>query len=296
MAYVFVLVFVAALVGLFKPYLPHSKRWHFALGAVASFFAIAAFVPPPTPEERAARARLEAEEQSARERAEAQEKATQLAAEQSKITDKVPASLIAAANYTRGEYPDLYRQIGKATFSKLSKLEPGAIYAASESQNCDAVQSAGVSDRSRKGAALWFVDCENGNRFMITQEQAAAALARFKGKKLHQADLGESCTTSTVAMCKATAAQKDAKEAEIVSVCDMLLKRAVLSASSLDVAWSWDYGISDEPDIVIVQRDFDSQNGFGATIRSRYHCEVNAATRQITKFRVQGAAGVQKVI
>ena len=290
MSSIFLLIFIFAATGIVRPYINGSKRWHFALAATVSLLSVGListgiFAKRLTPQElaelRKASAKAEAEN---------------LAASQSEIAGKVPASLMETANYTRAEYPKFYRQLGAAVFAKLSELEPGALYAVAESSQCDAVENAGVSDRSRKDAVLWFVDCQNGNRFMVSPTQAEAALARHKSNRLAKTDLVESCTTSTVAMCKATAAQRNAEEAVVVSACDILLKKAVASPSSLETAWRWDYGISDKPDIVIVQRDFESQNGFGAMLRSRYHCEMNAATGRIAKFVVEGPTGVQTII
>lgn len=46
MSGLFAIVFLAALVGVFKPYIPNAKRWHFGLGAFAAFLMIGAFAEP----------------------------------------------------------------------------------------------------------------------------------------------------------------------------------------------------------------------------------------------------------
>lgn len=43
--YVALLAFVAALVGVVKPYIANAKRWHFGLAAFASFVAVGVFAP-----------------------------------------------------------------------------------------------------------------------------------------------------------------------------------------------------------------------------------------------------------
>lgn len=43
MSALFAIIFLAALFGVFKPYINGSKRWHFALGALVSFFMIGVF-------------------------------------------------------------------------------------------------------------------------------------------------------------------------------------------------------------------------------------------------------------
>lgn len=46
MSGVFAIVFLAALVGVFKPYINGAKRWHFGLGTFAAFILIGAFATP----------------------------------------------------------------------------------------------------------------------------------------------------------------------------------------------------------------------------------------------------------
>ena len=46
MSGLFVIVLLAALVGVFKPYIKGAKRWHFGLGAFVAFFMVGAFADP----------------------------------------------------------------------------------------------------------------------------------------------------------------------------------------------------------------------------------------------------------
>lgn len=52
MSYVFLLLFVAAVVGIFKPYIDGLQRKHFAIAAVVSFFLVGIFAPSSAPEKR----------------------------------------------------------------------------------------------------------------------------------------------------------------------------------------------------------------------------------------------------
>ena len=58
MSYVFLLLFVAAVVGIFKPYIQNSKRWHFAIAAVVSFFLVGIFAPSTVPNGKKVPARV----------------------------------------------------------------------------------------------------------------------------------------------------------------------------------------------------------------------------------------------
>lgn len=46
MSGLFVIVFLGALVGVFKPYIKGSKRWHFGLGAFVAFIMVGVFADP----------------------------------------------------------------------------------------------------------------------------------------------------------------------------------------------------------------------------------------------------------
>lgn len=285
----FFFLFLACVIGAIYPFVPSSKRWHFALGAVASLVGLGVTVPKPTAEDLAAREAEEAQE--------AAEEARQEASEgHQTVVAKARPALEGRMNYTRAEYGDTYARVGAATFAKLDDLEPGAAYAAAESNSCNRVNAAMVSDTSKPGAAVWFVDCANERRFMISQRQAADALARFKDEKLALRDLEPNCTLSSVADCELSPAQRAAKdkEVEFVSACDLILQAVVVSPSSLDMH-RWRYGFADD-DTVVIERPFDSENSFGAMIRSSYRCEIDATTTKISGFVVKGPMGNQKVI
>ena len=47
MSYIFLIVLIAAIVGIFRPYIRNTKRWHFALAAFASFVMIGITAPQP---------------------------------------------------------------------------------------------------------------------------------------------------------------------------------------------------------------------------------------------------------
>lgn len=289
MPFLFLVLLLGCIVGIIYPFIPNSKRWQFALGVVAAFVGLGATVPKPTAEELAAQKLEEARE--------AAKEAHRTATEgHHAVIAKAQPALNGRANYTRLEYADTFRRVGPARFAKLNDVEPGATYAAAESKSCNRVNAAMVSDTSKPGAAVWFVDCANERRFMIGQQQAEAALARFKEGKLALRKLEPSCTLSSVADCKLTPVQRVAKEKEVefVSACDLILQQVVVSPSSLDMH-RWKYGFSGA-DKVIVERPFDSQNSFGAMIRSRYRCEIDAVSSNISGFAVMGPMGSQKVI
>jgi hypothetical protein len=56
MSVIFFLLFIAAVVGIFKPYLGSLKRWHFGIAALVCFMMVGAFAPGAVPGEKKAAA------------------------------------------------------------------------------------------------------------------------------------------------------------------------------------------------------------------------------------------------
>lgn len=266
MAMVFALLFLAAVVGIFKPYIKGWKRRYFGIVAIVCFVAFGIAVPEPTPQELAVKARSEAK------------------VAQGKITDKAREVLANLGEYKREDYPDTYKRVGESTFAMLARLERGAILVAAESKNCDKVKVSGTSDKSTKGAAVFFVDCANGNRFMVNQNAADAAFVRSDKGVLAIADLSPSCTTSSVAMCSASKAQREIDETVAVTFCDQMAEAALISKP--DYKWSWEKSFGEE-DKVLFARGFTSQNGFGAELKNRYVCTIDAKRMKITNLVIE---------
>ena len=266
---------LAAAWGVIRPYFTLRRRY-FAGMALGLFIAFVIAVPPQTPEEKAEAAAAVAQ------------------ASHKQIAAKATEGVQSVVDYTRSENPKTYTLVGAEAFAQLNVLEPGAIYAAAESEACDKVSVGAVSlEKSSKDSPVWFVDCANGNRFMIAVEEATEALERLKTSKLALRDRSPDCNTSNIALCIASAAQKSAKETEIVTFCDMTVEDALISDS--DMAWSWNYAFGDGGDIQVV-RDFEAQNAFGANLKHRYVCTFDAGTQRIKELIIEGPMGAQRLI
>ncbi len=291
----FALTLLACLIGIIVPFgkfisrLEPVRRKHYAIGAVASFILMAITIPEPTPEQLAARAEKDAEQAHAL------------------VISKAEPALDVVPEYTREDHSETYKLVGSDVFARLNELEPAAIYAAASSPECDATTTGGISDISKPGKPVWFVDCENGNRFMINMIQAEATLKEFRAGKLAKQNIEPTCTTSTVRLCSMTPEERQAeadaaelqkkirdKEVEYVTYCDMILQEVLVSPSSLDLH-RWEFGVSDNGHAVVA-RPFDSDNSFGASLRSRYRCEIDAAADKIESFTITGPNGTQTVI
>lgn len=120
------------------------------------------------------------------------------------ITAKAATAIANRVSYTPADNPQTVTLIGSKAFARLNELEPGALYAVAESGSCDTVVSGAVSlTSSSRGAPIWFVDCANGNRFMVDLAEAAAGLRRFKAGDLFGRTRPQDCTKYTVDVCAA---------------------------------------------------------------------------------------------
>jgi hypothetical protein len=271
--------FVAAAWGVIRPYRGLGRRW-FALATVASFFVMLLVVPQQP--QNAASAKNTSEPNSG------------VSSDQPAILAKVEEASHSWTEYTRSESPDVVKAVGPIAFKKLGKLEPGAFYATAESTNCDKVTSGAVSpDKSTKGAPVWLVDCDNGNRFVITAGEAADALKLKKTGALALNDVSASCTAENLEACVASDAQKSASQAEVVSACDTAVQQALIGDSSMD--WHWDYAF-EKGDTVQVVRGFKATNAFGAKLKHRYFCDFDTAKKEITRLSVEGPFGTKRLI
>lgn len=275
LAIVFFLALVVSLWGLIRPF-GNLRRKQFAGISGALFVAWVVAVPPLSPE---AKAELAAKD---------------VAEENSKVLAKVEQALESSISYEPGENPQTLAIVGREEFAKLNELEPGAFYAAAESRDCDRVTSGAVSlNASKKNLPVWFVDCDNGNRFMVTREEAHEALDRFSGSALAGRDRAANCTVRNVGLCNASLAQKEADEAEVVAFCDMTVESALVGDS--DMAWGWDYRFGDGDSVVVV-RDFKAQNAFGANLKHRYRCIFDAKLQRIVSLVIEGPTGSDRLI
>lgn len=261
--------------GIIKPFGGLRRRW-FAVGVTAFFVAAVLSVPAPTPEEVAARGKADA------------------LASSEMISDKAKSAITGIERYERATHSKTYAKVGRDVFGRLTELEEGALLVAAGSNKCDAVDFGGVSiDKSKKDAPVWYVDCKNGNRFLVDLASAESALERRTKLLLASTELEPDCTTTSLSLCDASRAQKAANEVEVVSMCDMLIKEAVISDADMD--WSWNYAFSDGDRIQVV-RGFKAQNAFGAELKHRYMCYFDAGVGRVTELSVEGPFGAKRLI
>jgi hypothetical protein len=82
---------------------------------------------------------------------------------------------------------------------------------------------------------------------------------------------------------------KGANEADTGAMCDLAVKSALVSEDSFDPEWGGSFHAVG--DIGVMTRKFDSTNGFGAKITSRYTCKWNSKTDTIVSLEITDPFG-----
>lgn len=194
-----------------------------------------------------------------------------------------------AVPMTRAEFGDTYARLGASQFETANALMGWAALAAAESDQCNRVEVMGVSDDATRDELQWFVHCQNGERFQINQAQAEAARGTYDPAATPEQRLA----AEDVPIAEPKSARwKNFNERVALTACQDLVRSVMLDQGSFDAAWSWDSEKNDETGVVTIQQDFAAQNGYGGTLSSRFHCEVdtNLAGR-ITTLRIREADG-----
>lgn len=187
LGFVLSVALIAAVAGVVFPY-KSLQRKQFGVAAALIFFCLLIVLPPITP--------------PTTKKSEQHVGIKDAPLTHSDIVQKGEVAKSGTNNYIEADSPNTLKLVGRPLFARLAELEPGAIYVAAESEQCDAVTVGAVSqNNSSLNQPVWFVDCSNGNRFMVNLQQAEAGLARYKDGQLKPSQLAPSCTINTVSRC-----------------------------------------------------------------------------------------------
>lgn len=200
----------------------------------------------------------------------------------------------AVSSMARADYGKTYARLGARQFDNANALMPWAAIAAAESDQCDRVELVAVSDKATRKELQWFVDCANKERFQIKQAQAEAARGKYDPAASPEAKQA----AQQVGKAEPKSARwKDFNMATAMNSCTTLVRSAMLNQGSFDTAWSYDSEQNDDTGIVTIQQDFEAQNGFGGTISSRYHCEIDTKLAgRVTKLKIREPSGWRSLI
>lgn len=113
------------------------------------------------------------------------------------------APVLVTPNIYTSEDTKALAAVGSSSLLSLTHLELGAYYVAAESDQCNQVTGGGLSLRhSAIGKPVFFADCSNGGRFIISAAQAAEAIRREAMFGLTENHLKPTCTADTIEACK----------------------------------------------------------------------------------------------
>lgn len=195
----------------------------------------------------------------------------------------------AVSEMTRADFSETYDKLGQSQFDKANALAKWAAVAAAESEDCRSVDLVGISERATRENLQWYVDCGNSERFFIEQAQAEAMLAKYDPTSTPDVR----ASAERVAVAEPVSARwKNFDEAGIVSACDLLVKQQMLVPSTFSTGWSrWAIDKNDETGVVIIERDYKSENAYSQKINGRYRCTVNADEGELVGLSIREPDG-----
>ncbi len=195
----------------------------------------------------------------------------------------------AVTEMSRADYGETFNRIGAEAFDRANELAKWPAVTAALSPRCDTVEIAAISDQATPDQLQWFVDCTNGERFMINETEAVATRDRFDNVDSDEAS----------AVIPSEVSEQDAKskdfgietEAIVVGACDRAVAEALNAKSTFDPAWRYDYQELLTNGRVSVARDFEAENAFGGVVSSRYECLVEVEGMKLISLRVKEPTG-----
>lgn len=193
---------------------------------------------------------------------------------------------------TADQYPDFYRQLGAARFNEANELSRWAALTTAQSDDCPTVTGVGLSDKATREALRWFVDCSNGERFNIREDQVAA----FRAENDPEADEGvRTLAKAAPAVAPVSSRWKGFNDVYAISACDRLVQSTMQNPRSFETDRRWEDRRDPETGQVQFERGFRADAYIG-TINSRYRCDVNADSGRITGLSIREATGWKKVL
>lgn len=115
-----------------------------------------------------------------------------------------PISSSALSNYTREQYPKTFNVWGESGVERIKALELVAVSKASESDRCDSVSYAGLSEQRSTPTTniVVFADCDNGERFYVSEDSVSSKPVAQSDKALSSAKAIEMCKSMILEKAK----------------------------------------------------------------------------------------------
>lgn len=159
--------------------------------------------------------------------------------------------------YDRRDFPKLFERLGAAS-KRIQPLREGAAKQAMSSGRCDAVEYSEISDASTRSELVAFVDCSNGERFVVKESELSS------NNPLR------------------TQSDKVIGRGEAILACAEAAKSMATFPSTVDAhVWAGaafsSHATTGNAQVLL---DFDAQNGFGQELPFRARCVFPAGSNR----------------
>lgn len=150
--------------------------------------------------------------------------------------------------YTKDQFPKLFQKYG-SRMKEIQEAREVAAFTATLSGKCDRVEVAEVSSKGTKDNAVFFVDCRNGERFLMSETD-------LKKKAPPKAQ-----------------SEKSVNQSEAHLACQQAIRNRAQYPSSVDFSiLGVDIAKGKTTGNLRVALDFEAKNGFGNTLPYRGTC------------------------
>lgn len=223
---------------------------------------------------------------------------TAIAAELLRLQAKINPDAVSVMDYSDPDYREAYPELRREHYEQSNEMMPWAAVAAAESKRCSQIYLVNPSLRGTPKTLSWEVTCMDSegyqDTFDILPDQATAIRNKYAPDTT--AEAREAAMQLAVAEPR-SARWKDFDEAVAVRACGDLVQISMVNQGSFDAAWGWDIRKNDATGVVTIQQDFEAQNGFGGTISSKYHCEIDTSQGgRVTALKIMEAYGWRSLL
>ena len=138
------------------------------------------------------------------------------------------------------------------------------------------------------------MECHNGEVFLIPEDQARSIYAQFSPDATLE-DKQRYAALITVAQPVSAMWRSFDTDLAVVT-CERVLASASVSQRSFEGSGKWSVSRDEEAGIAVIERQYNADNAFGATLTGTYRCTFDASGQRVTGLVAKDFAGLHRVL
>lgn len=190
--------------------------------------------------------------------------------------------------------PEGYKKLGGRVWAVSNEFRRWAALAAAQSDSCDRLSAVANWNKATRENLAWRVECGNGEVFLISEDQARGLYAQFSPDATLE-DRQRYAALITVAR-PVSAMWQSFDAGRAVVTCERVLASAAVSQSSFEGSGRWSVSRDEEAGIAVIERQYNANNAFGATLTGTYRCTFDVSGQRVTGLVAKDFAGLHRVL